>query len=168
MRGTVRRLTLTLLSSATLLVALHAEAGEILLLANLTCTDAIGTTTICNQRPGILLSTDLISTGNDSFQLEVGAVVGTWDATIMADDGVNFDSVTVPAITDPGTYYVQFAAFSGIDFSSLDSLALEVANASSPGDFITVGRLAAVPEPSTALLFASGLVALAASRRRLR
>ena len=167
MRNGTRLLTLSLVSAVAILVAPRSRAVEIELITNFTCTDVIGTGTTCSQSAGLSPGTDLLSIDNDRFQLDVSAVVGTWYATVSVDDGMNSAAETISPITSPGTYYLLFSDFLGLDVSAVDAVVLEVSNASSAGDFITVDRLAAVPEPSTGLLLATGLVALAASRRRL-
>lgn len=106
----------------------------------------------------------------DLFRIGVEGVVETASFTLTVEDGDSSSAVTVNGIaaSDVGKVDFRFENFTGIDFSQVKSLKLEISGTS---DFdLEVGSLSAetVPEPSTILgaSLALGLGALFAKKKK--
>ena len=105
--------------------------------------------------------------GIDVFAVDPGIGGGSayeLDITALDTEG---DSDTVnTSIFSAGQILVDYDAFTGVDFTSIDSLTFEFIT-QNPGGDITLNEITReVPEPTTAGLLALGGMALLARRRR--
>jgi hypothetical protein len=85
----------------------------------------------------------------------------------LSDSTGGSDTVTLD-FSAPGVLDFGFASFSSVDLTDIDSIRLSnVSTTSGLNDGWRIAEIStAVPEPSTALLVALGLVGIAAGRRR--
>jgi hypothetical protein len=110
---------------------------------------------------------DLSVGGEDRIVLDLISVSGGLDIGVTLWDSTSTDSVLLTPIQSAGDQVFLFSSFAHIDFT--DIRAIEIDFHMGPNDSFSIGSIAAVaviPEPSTALLFAVGLVGLAVRRKR--
>lgn len=104
-------------------------------------------------------------------QVDVGGLIGTtWSATVTANDGANSFSVTNPLVANT-TLAIPMSSFTGVDFTSIDSLRLLLSDTSAIGDTANIAEVrtgAVIPEPATAAMTLFGLLGLALGSRKSR
>lgn len=112
------------------------------------------------------LAVDLTAGGGDRFQIDVTSIVGSVFFRVLVFDSSGSSTSTFHAVSATG---VEEIPFSEISTDLTDVRALELAVfAVGNGESVTLDSFttnSVIPEPATALLLASALTALAASRR---
>ena len=105
--------------------------------------------------------------GIDVFAVDQGIGGGSaFELDITATDTDGDSDIVTTSIFSAGQILVDYDAFAGVDFTSIDSLTFEFITQNSGGD-ITLNEITReVPEPTTAGLLAIGGLTLLARRRR--
>jgi len=104
-------------------------------------------------------------TSSDDNALPINDVL---EISVGANGTTTSQSVTIPAIAQP--VFVNFSEFTGVDFTSVDSLAIGFDFANDPGGDFTIGSfevVGAVPEPSSLCLLSMASLVFVGRRRRV-
>lgn len=116
----------------------------------------------------VLLNVDLTAGGADRFALTLSAAPGAFSILISVADNTFFENSGQEYLSGdgPGTYYLSFSEFSGVDFEKIGSIGLQTGLAG-PGEyrFDDFRTASAVPEPATyGIVFGLALAAYALRR----
>jgi hypothetical protein len=106
-----------------------------------------------------------LSAFGDRFSIEVTSVTAPLFVSLQVavyDSNSSFSAPVAPAAFTPGSYEILFSSYSGIDFTDVNAIQLVGATA----DGWSIGSFSVVPEPSTALLLAIGLIVVSRARSR--
>ena len=121
-----------------------------------------------------LAGADLTGGGSlDAFFLDITSSDGITISDVLQisvgdSNGVNaIQSVTLPAVAQP--VLVGFSGFGALDFTSVDSLALEFDFANAPGGDFSIGsfQAVAIPEPGSLCLLSMTSLVLLRRRRSI-
>lgn len=113
-----------------------------------------------NRYNAIGINVSEVNSGDGGLSLGSGRFTLT-----LRSDGVSATSINPIDFNQPGTYYFSFSdpGFAGFDFANLDEVLISLATTTAGADFrIDDIFRAAIPEPSTWILFTLGAVGLAA------
>ena len=107
-------------------------------------------------------------TAYDAIAVNIAAVQGSGDLTVMASDGTNSGSVTLP-VTTPGILTFPFAdaGFAGVNFAAVDSVKVTLLTVEPASDFeIAAITREVIPEPGSGMLALLAAAPIAMLRRR--
>ena len=181
--GSEREVTIDFLSGTSGFVSafLDAPAGptsppgddpmEMLLLSNSVNSAARYTLTYDGVGSAGLGGVDLTNGGAfDSVDVNFSGVQGSGDLMVSFTDTMGNTGSSNLTVNSAGTYSFAFSdsAYSGIDFTSIDSVVVVLETDATASDFAIseITRGAAVPEPSSIALTFLGAGCLLAARRR--
>lgn len=109
---------------------------------------------------------------NNQFALDFVGSDASFPVTnalsITATSGSNTDTqfITIPPTANLGVATVDFASFSGVDFTQLDAVSIEYDFASDPGRDFRIDTFSAIPEPTAVAFLGLGGLGLMLRRRR--
>jgi hypothetical protein len=94
------------------------------------------------------MNVDLTVGGGNRFAITLSQVPGSFSITVGVRDNTFFQTSYPFTIegSGPGTYYMDFSSFTGVDFTSIGSIALTLGGGSGPGNYRFSG-FQVVPEP---------------------
>jgi PEP-CTERM motif len=106
-----------------------------------------------------------LSAAGDRFLLDITSISGAVSVSVLLNDADTLASSNALNVTTAGAHEFPFSLWTDIDFTAVTRIQISFQNMSS-SESISIGGFSAVPEPSTALLLAIGLIAVGRSRSR--